>query len=89
MAASTTPRVSAGGSAERQRRYGYQWWLLPHGGADEPTYAWAAIGYGGQLLVIVPEHRLIGVFMGWNIYDKPSLGSFFALDRLLAAVKAD
>ena len=50
--------------------------------------AYAALGYGGQLLIVVPEHELIAVFTGWNIYDKPSLDPGYALARVLAAIKA-
>ncbi len=66
--------------------YGYQWWVMPGKGAG--TYdAYAAWGYGGQLLIVVPELELISVFTGWNIYDKPSLDPRFALGRVLAALK--
>ena len=37
---------------------------------------------------MVPELALIGVFTGWNIYDKPALPPELALRRLLAAVRA-
>ena len=66
--------------------YGYQWWVMPRNG--EGTYdAYAAWGYGGQLLIVVPELELISVFTGWNIYDKLSLDPSFALARVLAAVE--
>ncbi len=37
-------------------RYGFMWWLetTPNG---DPAYA--ARGFGGQLVVVVPEHRLV------------------------------
>jgi CubicO group peptidase (beta-lactamase class C family) len=66
--------------------YGYQWWVMPRKGAGTWD-AYAAWGYGGQLLIVVPELELISVFTGWNIYDKPSLDPTFALGRVLAAVK--
>jgi CubicO group peptidase (beta-lactamase class C family) len=66
--------------------YGYQWWVMPRKGAG--TYdAYSAWGYGGQLLIVVPELELISVFTGWNIYDKPSLDPNFALARVLAALQ--
>jgi CubicO group peptidase (beta-lactamase class C family) len=68
-------------------RYGFQWWLLPYDG-EQARYAYAALGYGGQLLLIVPEYALIAVFTGWNIYDVPSLDGEFALQRVLEAVRA-
>ncbi len=66
--------------------YGYQWWILPRKSPASPA-AWVAWGYGGQLLIVVPELDLIAVFTGWNIYDKPALDPRVALDRMLGAVR--
>lgn len=66
--------------------YGYQWWVIPRQGAGSHD-AYAGRGYGGQLLIVVPELDLISVFTGWNVYDKPSLDAAYALARVLAAVK--
>ena len=71
---------------EKKFGYGYQWWVLPGKGAGSHD-AYAAWGYGGQILIVVPELELIAVFTGWNIYDKPELDPRVALDRVLAAVK--
>jgi CubicO group peptidase (beta-lactamase class C family) len=84
VTASTKPAVTA--DDERGYKYGYQWWLLPNDGGKEP-YVAAARGYGGQYLLVVPEHDLIAVFTGWNIYDKPPLNPKLALDRVLEAVR--
>ena len=66
--------------------YGYQWWVISRKGPGSFD-AYAAWGYGGQLLIVVPELELIAVFTGWNIYDKPELDPGFALARVLGAVK--
>jgi CubicO group peptidase (beta-lactamase class C family) len=66
--------------------YGYKWWIARRPEAGSPE-AYAASGYGGQLLIVVPAHQLLAVFTGWNIYDKPSLSPFVAKDRVLAAVR--
>ncbi len=84
VAASTRPLVDTGINKPKNRRYGYQWWLLPHG---DGRYAYVANGYGGQYAIVVPEHDLIAVFTGWNIYDKPALSPQVALERVLAALK--
>jgi CubicO group peptidase (beta-lactamase class C family) len=80
--ASTAAQVDSS-SGVAQTRYGYQWWVL-----SGKTPAYAGIGYGGQLLVVVPQRDLIAVFTGWNIYDKPALTAQFARDRVLEAIRA-
>ena len=67
--------------------YGYQWWLVPWGPGSD-SYAYAAIGYGGQRLFVVPELDLVAVFTGWNIDDIPALDPRFALDAVLGAVSS-
>jgi CubicO group peptidase (beta-lactamase class C family) len=80
-------------------RYGYQWWLVPRLGgegaavgdgtsAEAGEYVWACLGYGGQRLFVFPEHDLIAVFTGWNIYEHPALDTRFAVDGVLAAVRS-
>lgn len=66
--------------------YGFQWWILSRQG--EATYeAYAAIGYGGQYLIVIPQLDLIAVFTAWNIYDERSFSVNDALERVLGAVK--
>lgn len=83
VSASTRPSVR---SDWNEFLYGYQWWLLPYDGQGQP-HAWAAIGYGGQRLLVVPEFDLIAVFAGWNIYDTPALAPELALESVLDAVR--
>ncbi len=83
--ASTTPLVDTRPGQPRSRKYGYQWWVLPYG--DGSRQAYAALGYGGQRLIVVPEHQLIAVFTGWNIYEHAEFAPYDALDRVLASVK--
>jgi CubicO group peptidase (beta-lactamase class C family) len=66
--------------------YGYQWWVLSRKG-DATYEAYAAVGYGGQYLIVVPQLDLIAVFTGWNIYDKRSLSVRLALERAIGAAK--
>jgi CubicO group peptidase (beta-lactamase class C family) len=82
---STSPLVDTRPGVDRSRRYGYQWWVLPYG--KDGKHAYAALGYGGQRLIVVPEHDLIAVFTGWNIYESPEFAPYDALDRVLAAIK--
>lgn len=52
-------------------RYGYQWWLRPHG--EQGNLAFAARGFGGQLLLVEPAERLVVVMSGWNIDENVSV----------------
>jgi CubicO group peptidase (beta-lactamase class C family) len=81
-AESTRARVPL--AAGKPLQYGYQWWTLPAAGRPEH---FAAIGYGGQYLLVVPSLELIAVFTGWNIWDKPEMDASWALGRVLEAVK--
>jgi CubicO group peptidase (beta-lactamase class C family) len=85
-AESTTPAVIASESPGRERKYGFQWWLLPYEGSKS-AWAQAALGYGGQFLFVVPEYDLIAVFTAWNIYGGPSLAAPLALERVIDSVR--
>lgn len=84
VAKATSPLVDTRPGQPRSRRYGYKWWVLPH--ADGSAYAYAALGYGGQRLIVVPEQDIVAVFTGWNIYEHAELAPYTALDRLLGTV---
>ncbi|MCW5516024.1 serine hydrolase domain-containing protein [Muriicola sp. Z0-33] len=66
----------------RQIGYGYQWWIPEHSNGESKIFA--GNGYGGQFLMVVPEHELIVVFNGWNINDTPEKSSWRVLqDRII------
>lgn len=67
------------------RGYGYQWWLIPHGGRSR-AYAIVGLGRGGQRLFILPEYGLVAAFTGWNIYDKKALPVGVLQRYVLAAI---
>ena len=50
------------------------------------AYAYAALGYGGQRLIVIPEHQVVAVFTGWNIYEHAEFAPYDALDRLLKTI---
>jgi len=76
---SLTPRVDTGEGF----KYGYQWWLLPHG---EPSQlAWAARGMGGQRILVFPEDQLIVVSTAWHILNEASI-EHDVVQRLLPGV---
>jgi CubicO group peptidase (beta-lactamase class C family) len=50
--------------------YGYQWWRLDR----EGTEIWAGLGFGGQFLLVMPQHDMVGVVNSWNLFGPPSAG---------------
>ena len=66
--------------------YGFQWWLQPWGKSLE-KFAWAARGFGGQELRVVPEYNLIVVFTGWDILPSAQEPRHDQLERVIAAMR--
>jgi CubicO group peptidase (beta-lactamase class C family) len=62
--------------------YGYQWWRYDRRGVE----VWAGNGFGGQFLLVIPQHRMVGVVNSWNVFGARAtgiLGPF--IDALLDA----
>ena len=83
--ASTSPAMKVEDEG-RHWGYGFQWWLQPYGKSPE-KFAWAARGFGGQELRVVPEHDLILVFTGWDILPTSPEPRHDQLERVIAAMK--
>jgi CubicO group peptidase (beta-lactamase class C family) len=79
---SVAPAISTGDGGWK---YGFQWWLVPYGKSGEKL-AWAAHGFGGQQLMVIPEYDLIAVFTGWDILPSSEKHKHDQLERVLAAV---
>jgi hypothetical protein len=63
--------------------YGYQWWITSRGGVD----VWAGRGFGGQLLIVIPVHGMVGVIHAWNIFGLKARGVFEPfVDAMIASV---
>jgi CubicO group peptidase (beta-lactamase class C family) len=77
---SLAPSVDAGDRA----KYGFQWWLFPQG--DPQRLIWAALGFGGQRLLVFPQENLMVVFTGWSILGD-SMTNQQAIQRILPAVQ--
>ena len=75
-------RAQVATSGESTGDYGYQWWVTTANGLD----AFAAVGFGGQLIEVVPALDLV-VVVSSTVPDVPRLtsASFIALvDQLIA-----
>ncbi len=57
---STADHISTGRQGYAGTKYGYQWWL---GWIQSPGF-YAASGYGGQYIFVIPEKNLVVVFTG-------------------------
>jgi len=66
--------------------YGYQWWVPDQEGGT--TRVFAGNGYGGQFVLVSPEHDIVAVFNGWNIHGGGNSSTWRALqERILPHVK--
>jgi CubicO group peptidase (beta-lactamase class C family) len=66
--------------------YGYQWWRLDRG----DTAVWAGLGFGGQYLLVLPQHDIVAVVNSWNVFGgrvRDLLDR--VLDALIAAARRD
>ncbi|MEM7661260.1 MAG: serine hydrolase [Pseudomonadota bacterium] len=61
--------------------YGYQWWVPHNENGEAKTFD--ANGYGGQRLIIVPEHDIVAVFTGWNIRGNQTIAANTFRDEVL------
>ncbi|MGA8150563.1 MAG: serine hydrolase [Terriglobales bacterium] len=77
---SLIPRIDS----DEGSKYGFQWWLFPHG--EPQRLAWAALGLGGQRLLVFPEDDLIVVFTAWDILGNDSFDTPDAIQRILPGV---
>ena len=68
--------------------YGYQWWVPDQ--QDGRPQVFAGNGYGGQYLLVVPEHDIVAVFNAWNIHGDDVQSSWRVLqERILPAVRSE
>jgi len=64
--------------------YGYQWWRYDRRGTD----IWAGNGFGGQFLIIIPQHRIVAVANSWNVFGAQATGILSPMiDALLDAAR--
>lgn len=85
--ASTAPVVPDvnPGNDQPDSGYGYQWWVPDH--ENGATRVFAGKGYGGQFVLVSPEHDIVAVFNGWNIHGRGNRSTWRALqERILPHV---
>ena len=73
------------------QRYGYQWWLGTARVLDNSVPWAAAVGWGGQRILIVPSMDLVAVLTA-GLYQDPQQTDItfeILLDRILPAVMSD
>ena len=37
-------------------------------------------------MIVLPELDIVAVFTGWNVYDKPDLDNWMAMNKIIDAV---
>jgi CubicO group peptidase (beta-lactamase class C family) len=70
--------------------YGYLWWTTDHPYQGRTVRAFYAGGNGGQVVVAIPELRLVVAFFGGNYNDVPTLFTaqrIYLPNHILPAVK--
>ena len=71
-------------TGEEGSKYGFKWWLFPR--TESNRMIWAAVGFGGQRLMVFPQEDLIVTFTGWNILANESpVGTF--IKRIEPAIR--
>ena len=61
--------------------YGYTWWISEVGRGAGKTHMFRANGWGGQVIMILPEKEMVVVFTGGNYTSRSTL--FEMLERYL------
>ena len=70
-----TTRIRVPGSDSGRRGYSYTWWTKEYSQSD----AFFAAGYGGQVIMVLPELNAVVVFTGGNY--STSVRTFTLLER--------
>jgi CubicO group peptidase (beta-lactamase class C family) len=78
---SVAPHIPVG---DGKVKYGYQWWLHSIGSSPEDV-VWAAHGFGGQQMFVMPEYDMVVVFTGWDILPSNEQHAHDFLQRTLDA----
>jgi CubicO group peptidase (beta-lactamase class C family) len=79
---STTDHISTKRQSFAGDQYGYQWWLPASG-------FYAAVGYGGQYIFIIPEKNLVAVFTSELSSADESTPIILAETYILPAVQSE
>jgi len=69
------------GNTRADPGYGYQWWILAQEGGEAKIFG--GNGYGGQFVLVSPEHDIVVVFNGWGIHGGAQKSTYQALQRAI------
>jgi CubicO group peptidase (beta-lactamase class C family) len=61
--------------------YGYTWWISEVGKGGKKTHMFRTNGWGGQVIMVLPEKEMVVVFTGGNYTSRSSL--FHILERYI------
>ena len=63
--------------------YGYQWWILEFESNGQEFSAYAAMGWGNQLIIQIPELDLVVVTTAGNYYTDPVIPVKYILENFI------
>ena len=56
--------------------YGFQWWQKDYASGGKTYHSFFASGWGGQLIVVIPEIDIVIVFTGGNYYTAEKISCY-------------
>lgn len=63
--------------------YGYHWWMKDYHHQSKTYHSYFAWGWGGQLIVIIPELDLVVVTTAGNWYDPEAISPFAIVEEYI------
>ncbi len=66
--------------------YGFQWWVRVD---DNKPYSYNMLGYGGQIVNVIPTYNMVLVTNGWSIHEDSKKRMVRVFDRIGPATKIE
>jgi CubicO group peptidase (beta-lactamase class C family) len=68
--------------------YGFQWWQKDYASNKKVYHSYFASGWGGQLIIVIPELETVIVFTGGNYYTEEKISRFTIVeDYIIPALR--